>query len=115
VWRHYERTRDPSVAGATLPAVLVLGPMVTVVGGSVVPCQDIRPSRRLRDRVLSLAAAVLIDATLVRTILVPATMRLVGRRNWWMPRAVDRWLPAIALEASEEDVQAGRTREPAGV
>jgi hypothetical protein len=42
-------------------------------------------------------------------------MRLVGRRNWWMPRAVDRWLPAIALEASEEDVQAGRTREPAGV
>jgi RND superfamily putative drug exporter len=64
-----------------------------------------------------LAVAVLIDATLVRTILVPAVMRVVGRHNWWMPRAVDRWLPRIALEAPEvpeEDRGARRTREPAG-
>jgi putative drug exporter of the RND superfamily len=46
---------------------------------------------------------------------VPATMRLVGRRNWWMPRAVDRWLPAIALEAPEADAPARRTHERAGV
>ncbi len=66
---------------------------------------------------LGLAAAVLIDATLVRTILVPATMRLVGRRNWWMPRAVDRWLPAISLEAGGGDSEEGssRVREPVGV
>jgi RND superfamily putative drug exporter len=64
---------------------------------------------------LGLAAAVLIDATLVRTILVPAVMRLVGRYNWWMPRAVDRWLPAIALEPSGEATPDGRVREPVGV
>jgi putative drug exporter of the RND superfamily len=64
---------------------------------------------------LGLAAAVLIDATLVRTILVPAVMRLVGRRNWWMPRAVDRWLPTIALEAPDEDTSVPRTRDRAGV
>jgi RND superfamily putative drug exporter len=62
-----------------------------------------------------LAVAVLIDAALVRTILVPAVMRVVGRRNWWMPRWVDRWLPTIALETSEEDRPTRRSREPAGI
>jgi RND superfamily putative drug exporter len=62
-----------------------------------------------------LAVAVLIDATLVRTILVPAVMRLVGRWNWWMPAWLDRWLPRIALETAEEERPAARTREPAGI
>jgi RND superfamily putative drug exporter len=96
-----------STARTITSAALV---MVTVFGafaaGRLVPFKEMG---------LGLAAAVLIDATLVRTILVPATMRLVGRRNWWMPRAVDRWLPTIALEAPDEDVQARPTREPAGV
>jgi putative drug exporter of the RND superfamily len=61
-----------------------------------------------------LAVAVLIDATLVRTILVPAVMRLVGRWNWWMPGWLDRRLPRIALEAAEEDHPPSRVREPAG-
>jgi putative drug exporter of the RND superfamily len=64
---------------------------------------------------LGLAAAVLIDATLVRTILVPAVMRLVGKYNWWMPRTLDRWLPAIALEAPDSAAPASKDREPAGV
>jgi RND superfamily putative drug exporter len=62
-----------------------------------------------------LAVAVLIDATLVRTILVPAVMRLVGRWNWWMPAWLDRWLPRISLETSEDGRPAARTREPAGI
>ncbi|MGH2687685.1 MAG: MMPL family transporter, partial [Actinomycetota bacterium] len=45
-----------------------------------------------------LAMAVLIDATLVRTVLVPAAMRLMGDWNWWMPAWLDRLLPKIALE-----------------
>ena len=48
-----------------------------------------------------LAAAVLIDATVVRVVAVPATMRLLGRWNWWMPRWLDRLLPH--LEAPAED------------
>jgi RND superfamily putative drug exporter len=42
-----------------------------------------------------LAAAVLIDATIVRAILVPAFMRLAGRWNWWLPGWLDRILPDI--------------------
>jgi putative drug exporter of the RND superfamily len=45
----------------------------------------------------SLAAAVLIDATLIRIILVPATMQLLGRWNWWFPSWLDRRLPRIDL------------------
>jgi RND superfamily putative drug exporter len=42
-----------------------------------------------------LAAAVLIDATLVRAMLVPAFMRLMGRWNWWLPPVLDRLLPKV--------------------
>lgn len=42
-----------------------------------------------------LAVAVAVDATLVRVVLVPATMKLLGRWNWWMPRALDRIVPEI--------------------
>jgi RND superfamily putative drug exporter len=45
-----------------------------------------------------LAVAVLIDATLVRTVLVPAAMRLMGDWNWWMPAWLDHLVPKIALE-----------------
>ncbi len=48
---------------------------------------------------LGLATAVFIDATVVRLILVPATMELLGARNWWMPRWVDRVVPNLAIEA----------------
>ena len=47
---------------------------------------------------LGLAAAVLIDATVVRMVLVPATMELLGDRNWWLPGWLDRLLPHIDVE-----------------
>jgi RND superfamily putative drug exporter len=47
---------------------------------------------------LGLAVAVLIDATIVRMVLVPATMELLGRRNWWMPNWLDRVVPKLAIE-----------------
>jgi RND superfamily putative drug exporter len=40
---------------------------------------------------LGLAAAIAIDATLVRCVLVPATMTLLGKWNWWAPRPLARW------------------------
>ncbi len=45
---------------------------------------------------LGLAVAVLIDATLVRLVLVPAVMELLGGANWWLPRPLSRILPARA-------------------
>jgi putative drug exporter of the RND superfamily len=55
------------------------------------------------DRVIKLfgtglATAVLLDATIVRMLLVPATMELLGDRNWWLPRWLDRLLPKIDVE-----------------
>ena len=47
---------------------------------------------------LGLATAVLVDATVVRMILVPATMALMGRANWWLPGWLDRLLPHLSLE-----------------
>ena len=47
---------------------------------------------------LGLAVAVLIDATVVRMVLVPATMELLGDRNWWLPKWLDRILPNIDVE-----------------
>jgi RND superfamily putative drug exporter len=45
-----------------------------------------------------LAVAVLLDATIIRQVLVPASMTLLGRRNWWIPRWMDRLLPSIDVE-----------------
>jgi putative drug exporter of the RND superfamily len=50
---------------------------------------------------IGLASAVLLDAFILRTILVPATMHLIGKRNWWLPRTFDRALPRVAVEAAE--------------
>jgi putative drug exporter of the RND superfamily len=47
---------------------------------------------------VGLATAVLIDATIVRIMLVPATMRLLGDWNWWLPGWLDRWLPSLDVE-----------------
>jgi RND superfamily putative drug exporter len=52
---------------------------------------------------LGLAVAVLLDATLVRMVLVPATMSLVGRANWWLPGWLDRILPHLDLEAATQE------------
>jgi RND superfamily putative drug exporter len=45
-----------------------------------------------------LAAAILIDATIVRMVLVPAVMQLLGERNWWLPRWLERLVPEVELE-----------------
>jgi putative drug exporter of the RND superfamily len=52
---------------------------------------------------LGMAVAVLIDATVVRMVLVPATMELLGNRNWWIPKWLDRILPHIDVEGHQDD------------
>ncbi len=54
---------------------------------------------------LGMAIAVALDATVIRALLVPATMRLLGHWNWWMPAALERRL-AGHLPASEAEVEA---------
>jgi putative drug exporter of the RND superfamily len=72
---------------------------------------------------IGLAAAVFIDATIVRMVLVPATMELLGDRNWWLPGWLDRLLPSLHIEGrdnADDDTEAPETpvvttRLPAGI
>jgi len=61
-----------------------------------------------------LATAVLLDATIVRMLLVPATMELLGDKNWWIPRWLDRILPKIDVEGGHEEPEAEIELEPVG-
>ena len=54
---------------------------------------------------VGLAVAVFLDATLVRMVLVPSTMALLGNGNWWLPRWLDRILPHLDIEGN--DFEAG--------
>jgi RND superfamily putative drug exporter len=56
---------------------------------------------------VGMAVAILLDATVVRMVLVPATMTLLGHRNWWLPSWLDRLLPGIEAETSDRPWQHG--------
>ncbi len=62
----------------------------------------------LQQMGVGLAVAIALDATVVRTVLVPATMRLLGDWNWWLPRPLARILPTIELEREVASDQPSR-------
>ncbi len=49
---------------------------------------------------VGMAVAIMLDATIVRMVLVPATMTMLGHRNWWLPRWLDRLLPSVEAETN---------------
>lgn len=53
----------------------------------------------IKELGLGTAVAVALDATLVRLVLVPAAMQLMGRLNWWLPGWLDRVLPDLGFES----------------
>jgi RND superfamily putative drug exporter len=62
----------------------------------------LHPDPVVKTFALGMAVAVLVDATIVRCLLVPAAMVLMGRWNWWLPRPLARLLPASAGESLHE-------------
>jgi RND superfamily putative drug exporter len=87
------RSTTKIIIGAALIMVFVFAGFAT---GSLVMLQQIG---------FGLAVAILIDATLVRSVLVPATMTLLGDKNWYLPRWL-RWLPDIRVEGELPKVTA---------
>jgi RND superfamily putative drug exporter len=59
--------------------------------------------RTVKSFGLGLGVAILVDALVVRMLLVPAVMHLLGERAWYIPRWLDRVLPRLTIEAPEED------------
>jgi len=101
----YDRTGNNAEAvadGLAVTARLITAAalIMVVVFGSFLLEVD-RPVKLMG---FGLSVAVLLDATIVRMLLVPATMELLGDRNWWLPRWLDRIIPHINVEGSPEDV-----------
>ena len=103
----YLRTGDAttSVADglASTARVITAAAAIMVVVFASFMLEDLREIKLFG---LGLALAVLLDATLVRMVVVPATMELLGDRNWWLPRWLDRLLPHL------ENERPGRPAEP---
>ncbi|MBW3664782.1 MAG: MMPL family transporter [Actinobacteria bacterium] len=95
-WRRTGDTQTSVADGlaATAKVITAAAAIMVVVFGSFILESD----RILKLMGTGLAVAILLDATVVRMLLVPATMELLGERNWWLPRWLDRLLPSIEVE-----------------
>ena len=99
----WKRTGDSrtSVAdglAATAKVITAAAAIMVVVFGSFI-LEDDRVTKLMGT---GLATAILLDATIVRLLLVPATMELLGDWNWWLPRWLDRLLPNFEVEGHTE-------------
>ncbi len=115
----FDRTGDNTSAvadglAATARVITAAAVIMVCVFASFVAGDD----RVIKLFGMGLSVAVLIDATIVRMVLVPATMELLGDRNWWLPHRLDRLLPRVHVEGhltDDELAATGRTIRPAGV
>jgi RND superfamily putative drug exporter len=71
------------------------------------------PILDMKEMGIGLAAAVLIDATIVRAVLLPATMKLLGDWNWYLPRWLE-WLPKVETHGERIRAEATPPRRSAG-
>jgi uncharacterized membrane protein YdfJ with MMPL/SSD domain len=94
-------TADAVEHGITTTAGVVSSAALVMVGAFAVFA--LMPILDMKEMGIGLAAAVLIDATVVRAVLLPATMRLLGDANWYLPAWLD-WLPRFEHEAKAPDV-----------
>jgi RND superfamily putative drug exporter len=109
----YDQTRDNdeavayglrTTAGIITGAALIMVAVFTgFASGRLGPLQQMG---------FGLAIAILVDATIVRTLLVPATMRLLGDRNWYLPKWLE-WLPKLRVEGAEPGREALEPPVPA--
>jgi putative drug exporter of the RND superfamily len=96
----YVRTRDNGLAvanglAATARVITAAAAIMVTVFLSFVFGFD---ERAIKLFGMGLAVAIFVDATLVRMVLVPATMELLGDANWWFPKWLDRIVPKISIE-----------------
>jgi uncharacterized membrane protein YdfJ with MMPL/SSD domain len=89
------KTEDAVAHGIKTTAGVVSSAALVMVG--VFSIFATLPILDMKELGIGLAAAVLIDATIVRAVLLPATMKLLGDWNWWLPKRLE-WLPKLELE-----------------
>jgi trehalose monomycolate/heme transporter len=119
VREQWDRTGDNDVAVAT--GVQKTGRIITsaaVLLGVVIGAFALSGIVFMKMLGIGMLVALLVDATVVRALLVPATMKLLGRLNWWAPGPLVRWWERYGFRESEEaapPAAAAPEPEPAGV
>jgi len=109
----WSRTRDNArsvLVGQTHTARVITAAAMIMI--AVFIAFVLMGQRDIAEFGIGLAAAVALDAFVLRAVLVPAAMHLSGRANWWLPGWLDRRLPHLAVEPPEEEPPA-RVPKPA--
>jgi putative drug exporter of the RND superfamily len=106
VREQYLKHRDPKRAvvegvGSTARVITSAALIMISVFGAFILASDVTT----KMFGVGLSVAVLLDVTLVRMVLVPAAMSLLGHRAWWLPAWLDRVLPKIDLEGGEHQYE----------
>lgn len=108
---HYEQTGDNTASVAVgierSARIITSAALIVVLVAFSFVTADIVLVKALG---LGVAVAVAVDATIVRALLVPATMRLLGHWNWYAPAWLARWLPETSLESPDSDAFPPPTR-----
>ncbi len=104
-WRRTGNSRNSVADGlaATAKVITAAAAIMVFVFGAFILEQD----RVVKLMGVGLATAILLDATIVRMLLVPATMELLGDRNWWLPRWLGRVLPDVDVDGHDRTQRPG--------
>ena len=106
------RTRDNSRAilsglAGTGRVITAAASIMIVVFAALIALDDVT----MKSFGIGMVAAILVDATIVRMLLVPAVMRLLGDSNWWLPRPLERWVPHLHVEGRPDAHLSARDAE----
>ena len=101
--RHGDSKRSV-VEGLTSTARVITSSALIMI--SVFGAFMLSPDLTLKTFGLGLTTAIIIDATIVRMVLVPATMSLLGSANWWLPSWLDKRLPTFDFEGHDQEAPA---------
>ncbi|GAA2108452.1 MMPL family transporter [Streptomyces synnematoformans] len=94
-----DKDRDPS--RAVREGLAHTGSVITAAGSIMIvifAAFILSPTRLLQQSGLAFAVAIFVDAVIIRCMVVPAAMELMGRRAWWLPAPLERILPKVELE-----------------
>ncbi|GHI93779.1 hypothetical protein TPA0905_32500 [Streptomyces olivaceus] len=104
IHEEWMRTRDPAQSvreglASTGKVITAAAAIMMFVFGAFILSSD----RMLQQFGLGLAVAILLDAVVIRCLIVPAVMQMLGKRAWWLPAWLDRKLPEVSIEHPEHN------------
>ncbi len=111
-WEHRKDATEAVTRGLALTGRVITAAAAIMV--TVFLSFMLGPDRIIKLFGLGLASAVFIDAVIIRSVLVPAVMQLLGARAWAFPDWLDKLLPRLHVEPSEDDQKETQTAENAG-